>query len=157
MKSTVPPGAEIPYTRGRNKIITFFVERAKMRKRKYIRRAFVCFMLPLFGAGHGIGPLILFQIPIFLGHIFDSSTSTILVSLFLLLGQGLLIGGLLVEKESTSNLFGKTGVNLLCITLVMIAVLIENKIWLLTSLSSMPFLYYSTGLLSIGIAETDKL
>ena len=112
-------------------------------------------MLPLFAGGHGVGPLVLVQFAIFLRVASEPSTGTIITSCLLVLGQGLLISGMILKNEKVVNRLCRLGIVLLLMALVMVAFVMEDNLLLMTFISSFPFLYYSVVVILFGAVEVD--
>jgi hypothetical protein len=110
-----------------------------MKDNKYIKRTLLSFMLPLFAGGHGVGPLVLVQSAIYLRVASEPSTATILTSSLLVLGQGLLISGMILKNEKVVNRLCRLAVVLLLLALGMVAFVAEDNILVVTFVSSFPF------------------
>jgi hypothetical protein len=126
-----------------------------MKDNKYIKRTLLSFMLPLFAGGHGVGPLVLVQIAIYLRVASEPSTATILTSSLLVLGQGLLISGMILKNEKVVNRLCRLAVVLLLLALGMVAFVAEDNILVVTIVSSFPFFYYSAIVILFGAVEVD--
>ncbi len=126
-----------------------------MKDNTYIKRTLLSFMLPLFAGGHGVGPLVLAQFAVYLRAASEPSTATILTSSLLLLGQGLLISGMILKQAKRVNQLCHLAVVLLWMALGMVAFMAEGNILLVTFVSSFPFFYYSAVVILFGAVEAD--